>query len=97
MSFMNAKDEEIIRDHLLDARERIDQALGILNRGRPSSPEASAPPSRSEPIPDGAWKTHPASEKQNATLEKFKIQYNPNITKGEAAVIIQGLFSRRDK
>ena len=82
-----------MRDHLLDARERIDQALGILNRDQPKT---SAPPSRSEPIPEGAWKDHPASEKQLSVLEKFKVQHSDGITKGEAADIIKDLFSRRD-
>jgi len=95
LSFLNAKDKEIIRDHLLDARERIDQALGILSRDVPA--KASTPPSRSKDIPDGAWKMHPASDKQLATLEQFKVQFNPaTLTKGEAADIIKGLFARRD-
>lgn len=98
MSFLNSKDVEALRDHYLAMIERAQQGLRILNRGRSSSPEASASPSRAEEIPDGAWKMHPASEKQIATLEKFKVQFNPaTLTKGEAADIIKDLFARRSQ
>ena len=96
MSFVNARDVEKWVN-LLDKRISEDIELRDEMRKFLKKPEPSTPASRSEGIPEGAWRTHPASEKQIATLEKFKVNYRDGITKGEAADIIQDLFARRDK
>jgi len=96
MSFLNARDVDAIRDHALAMRERADQILGILNRDQQ---RGGAPPSRQgkEPIPDGAWKGEPASQKQIDTLQKGKIEIWDGITKGEASKLIEDLFKGRSK
>lgn len=39
-SFLNAKDIEALRDHLLAIKERVDQGLRILNRDDPRGPSS---------------------------------------------------------
>ena len=35
MSFMNARDQELLREELIAIRDRVDRALRVLDRGQP--------------------------------------------------------------
>ncbi len=96
MTFINARDVEKWVNYL-DKRISADIELRDEMRKFLKKPEPSASASQSEDIPNGAWRIHPASEKQIATLEKFKVQYRDDITKGEASDLLQELFARRSK
>lgn len=91
LGFLNARDIEALRDHLLAIRERTDQVLRILSRDSGPGPSRESRPD----IPPGAWEEDPASPKQIATLEKAKVDIWDGITKGEANQLIKGLFKRR--
>jgi len=94
MSFLNAKDKEALRDHVLAIRDRTAQILRILNQGTTTK---SYGPDPEDPIPDGAWKDDPASQRQIDTLLKAKIDVWDQITKGEASKLIEDLFGRNKR
>jgi len=93
MSFLNAKDKEALRDHILAIRERTDQVLRILNREKPQGQATRA--NKGKIIPDGVWKGEPASDRQLAVLDKSGIGYKPGLSKGEASQLIDELFRKR--
>lgn len=93
LGFLNARDIEALRDHLLAIRERVDQALGILTSDR--GPGAPSPRETRPDIPPGAWEGDPATPKQIAILEKGKVDIWDGISKGEASKLIKDLFNRR--
>src|SRR6266702_4062049 len=41
-----------------------------------------------------SWRNYPATDKQLNLLEKFHVEYSPQITKGEAADILDPIFDR---
>jgi superfamily II DNA or RNA helicase len=43
---------------------------------------------------NAAWRNYPASEKQIEMLTRFGIQFNPEITKGEASEILDPIFEK---
>lgn len=80
-------DESIASD--IEFRAELEKFLDTPSRG--------APASRSEALPDGAWRDHPASERQLRILDQYKVRYESDINKGAASDLIQDLFARRDK
>lgn len=44
---------------------------------------------------DAAWRKKPASEKQISLLTKMRVRYNPGITAGEAADLLDRTFEKR--
>lgn len=95
LGFLNARDIEALREHLLAIRERTGQALRILNRDL--GPGAHPSRDNRPDIPPGAWEDDPASPKQIDTLVKAKVDIWDGITKGEASKLIEDLFKRRSK
>jgi len=95
MTFLNAEDVEALRDHILDIKERSDQILRILNRGKVQ--DSITRQNKGKIIPDGVWKDDLASQRQINTLQKANIEIWDGITKGEASKLIEDLFRRNKK
>ena len=97
-NFLNSKDKEVLRDHLLHIIEVAQQGLKILLEE--DDPEAQrvlrSPRGAPEPqnIPEGPWKRDQATPKQLAVLDKGKVEYWDGITKGEASELISNLFKK---
>lgn len=44
--------------------------------------------------PNARWRSDPASEKQLAALRKFRVPTRPNLTKGDAGILLEKAFAR---
>ena len=51
-----------------------------------------APPALVNPL--ARWRSDPASEKQLAALRRFRVPTRPNLTKGDAGILLEKAFAQ---